>query len=171
MSRCSCVTSCLCNFEWYMCVLCVSLVQKASSALGYGVRFNAVCPWFVQTDLLGGLEDKLGRFLPMSDATQQIVAQGTLTWVSRLPVWSQLKRANWHWSLYNMTSCVNRQFGFCLELRFHPIVSVSSTSQVAHGCLELVTDETKNEAILKINIPGNEYQTYPELNVEDKTGA
>ncbi|XP_075878490.1 15-hydroxyprostaglandin dehydrogenase [NAD(+)]-like [Nelusetta ayraudi] len=91
-------------------------MAKASSTLGYGVRFNAVCPWFVQTDLLTGFKDKLGRFVPLLDATQQVIAQGTL-----------------------------------------------STSQIALGCLELVADETKNDAVLQISIPGNEYLTLPEL--------
>lgn len=66
---------------------------------------------------------------------------------------------------------VDRQSGLCLKLRFNPNFSDSSPSQVALGCLELVTDETKNDAILTINISGNEYVTLPELNVKGKTGV
>lgn len=65
---------------------------------------------------------------------------------------------------------VDRQSGLCFESRFNPNFSDSSPSQVALGCLELITDESKNEAALLINIAGNEYMTLPELNVEDKTG-
>lgn len=50
-------------------------------------------------------------------------------------------------------------------------MSDSSPCQVALGCLELVSDETKNEAVLMIKLTGSEYLTLPELNVEGTTGV
>ncbi|XP_037324267.2 15-hydroxyprostaglandin dehydrogenase [NAD(+)] [Pungitius pungitius] len=45
----------------------------ASTASGYGVRFNVVCPGFVQTDLFSALKTNLGRFSNMGDATEQLM--------------------------------------------------------------------------------------------------
>lgn len=83
---------------------------------------------------------------------------------SLIPVWSQLG------AVHCMASGVNGQLGLCLELRFYPNVSDSSTSQIALAVLELVTDETKNDTILQINMEGNEYLTLPELDFGDKAG-
>lgn len=83
---------------------------------------------------------------------------------SLIPVWRELG------AVHCMASGVNRQLGLCLELRFYPNVSDSSTSQIALDVLELVTDETKNDAVLQINMQGNEYLTLPELDFGDEAG-
>uniref|UniRef100_A0A8C6Q0L6 15-hydroxyprostaglandin dehydrogenase [NAD(+)] n=1 Tax=Nothobranchius furzeri TaxID=105023 RepID=A0A8C6Q0L6_NOTFU len=41
----------------------------ASDQLGYGIRFNAICPGFVQTDLLAGIPDRLGQFSELGEST------------------------------------------------------------------------------------------------------
>ncbi|GLD46708.1 15-hydroxyprostaglandin dehydrogenase [NAD(+)] [Lates japonicus] len=45
----------------------------ASTASGYGVRFNALCPSFVQTNLLSTLTSELGQFANLAEATQQLI--------------------------------------------------------------------------------------------------
>ncbi|TNN38194.1 15-hydroxyprostaglandin dehydrogenase [NAD(+)] [Liparis tanakae] len=47
-------------------------MAAASVASGYGVRFNALCPGFVQTDLFSAIESNLGRFAHLAAATQQL---------------------------------------------------------------------------------------------------
>jgi len=64
-----------------VCV-CVSFLQAASTASGYGVRFNALCPGFVQTDLFSAIKSNLGRFSHLAAATQQQVELlGVVGWV------------------------------------------------------------------------------------------
>ncbi|XP_040908168.1 15-hydroxyprostaglandin dehydrogenase [NAD(+)]-like [Toxotes jaculatrix] len=53
-------------------------MAAASSASGYGIRFNALCPTFVQTDLFSAILDRLGQFSHLADATQQFVDKGVL---------------------------------------------------------------------------------------------
>ncbi|XP_056264181.1 15-hydroxyprostaglandin dehydrogenase [NAD(+)]-like [Pseudoliparis swirei] len=48
-------------------------MAAASTASGYGVRFNALCPGFVQTDLFSAIKSNLGRFSHLAAATQQQV--------------------------------------------------------------------------------------------------
>lgn len=60
--------------------MCVFL-QAASTASGYGVRFNVLCPGFVQTDLFSTILDKLGQFSNLADVTQKYADQGVLKWV------------------------------------------------------------------------------------------
>ncbi|XP_010790310.1 15-hydroxyprostaglandin dehydrogenase [NAD(+)]-like isoform X1 [Notothenia coriiceps] len=54
-------------------------MAAASTAAGYGVRFNAVCPGFVQTELLTGLSNKLGQFSQLADEFQRNAEKSTLT--------------------------------------------------------------------------------------------
>ncbi|XP_037543213.1 15-hydroxyprostaglandin dehydrogenase [NAD(+)] [Nematolebias whitei] len=44
----------------------------ASEELGYGIRFNAVCPGFVQTDLLLKIPDGLGQFQALGESLEQM---------------------------------------------------------------------------------------------------
>ncbi|KAM9846751.1 15-hydroxyprostaglandin dehydrogenase [NAD(+)]-like [Aulostomus maculatus] len=48
-------------------------MAAASAMSGYGVRFNAICPGFVQTDLFSNIPTKLGQFSHLAEATQQLV--------------------------------------------------------------------------------------------------
>ncbi|XP_068587697.1 15-hydroxyprostaglandin dehydrogenase [NAD(+)]-like [Cebidichthys violaceus] len=48
-------------------------MAAASTASGYGIRFNALCPGFVQTDLFTAIKTNLGQFSHMTDATEQLV--------------------------------------------------------------------------------------------------
>ncbi|XP_040908166.1 15-hydroxyprostaglandin dehydrogenase [NAD(+)]-like isoform X2 [Toxotes jaculatrix] len=48
-------------------------MAAASAASGYGIRINALCPGFVQTDLLSDATSKLGRFSHLADVSQQLV--------------------------------------------------------------------------------------------------
>ncbi|CAJ1063664.1 -hydroxyprostaglandin dehydrogenase [Notolabrus celidotus] [Xyrichtys novacula] len=58
----------------------VSINLAASSASGYGIRVNAVCPSFVQTELFANILDKLGQFSHLADATKGMVEKfGTLS--------------------------------------------------------------------------------------------
>uniref|UniRef100_A0A3Q0RVQ3 15-hydroxyprostaglandin dehydrogenase [NAD(+)] n=1 Tax=Amphilophus citrinellus TaxID=61819 RepID=A0A3Q0RVQ3_AMPCI len=52
----------------------------ASVASGYGIRINALCPGFVQTDLFSAIQSKLGQFSAMAGATQELIEKlGVLT--------------------------------------------------------------------------------------------
>ncbi|KAM4546055.1 15-hydroxyprostaglandin dehydrogenase [NAD(+)] [Odontesthes bonariensis] len=52
----------------------------ASEASGYGIRFNVLCPSFVQTDFLTSIPQKLGQFSHLGDATQKLIdTLGVLT--------------------------------------------------------------------------------------------
>ncbi|XP_053188374.1 15-hydroxyprostaglandin dehydrogenase [NAD(+)]-like [Scomber japonicus] len=53
-------------------------MAAASTASGYGVRFCALCPGFVQTDLCSTILDNLGQFSHLADATQKYVDQGVM---------------------------------------------------------------------------------------------
>ncbi|XP_028276850.1 15-hydroxyprostaglandin dehydrogenase [NAD(+)]-like [Parambassis ranga] len=48
-------------------------MAAASVASGYGIRFNALCPGFVQTELMSNIVDRLGRFSHLTDATHKLV--------------------------------------------------------------------------------------------------
>ncbi|XP_068587694.1 15-hydroxyprostaglandin dehydrogenase [NAD(+)]-like isoform X2 [Cebidichthys violaceus] len=48
-------------------------MAAASTASGYGIRFNALCPAFVQTDLLTNFSDKLGQFSQLAAETRTFV--------------------------------------------------------------------------------------------------
>ncbi|XP_076024829.1 15-hydroxyprostaglandin dehydrogenase [NAD(+)]-like [Genypterus blacodes] len=48
-------------------------VAAASALSGYGVRINALCPGFVQTDLFSSLPTSLSRFTHLAEAAQQLV--------------------------------------------------------------------------------------------------
>uniref|UniRef100_A0A8C6T295 Uncharacterized protein n=1 Tax=Neogobius melanostomus TaxID=47308 RepID=A0A8C6T295_9GOBI len=45
----------------------------ASLGSDYGVRFNALCPGFVETDLLTSIPERLGKFSHMQELTQRLV--------------------------------------------------------------------------------------------------
>ncbi|GAA6232101.1 15-hydroxyprostaglandin dehydrogenase [NAD(+)]-like [Lates japonicus] len=53
-------------------------MAAASAASGYGIRFNALCPTFVQTDLFSAILDRLGQFSHLADATQKYIDTGVL---------------------------------------------------------------------------------------------
>ncbi|XP_061819002.1 15-hydroxyprostaglandin dehydrogenase [NAD(+)]-like isoform X1 [Nerophis lumbriciformis] len=44
-----------------------------SARLGYGVRFNALCPALVQTDIFSGLQAKMGPFCQLEGPTREVV--------------------------------------------------------------------------------------------------
>ncbi|XP_059207597.1 15-hydroxyprostaglandin dehydrogenase [NAD(+)]-like isoform X2 [Centropristis striata] len=43
-------------------------MAEASTASGYGIRFNAICPSFVQTELFSGPLSRLGQFIHLAPA-------------------------------------------------------------------------------------------------------
>ncbi|XP_059207594.1 15-hydroxyprostaglandin dehydrogenase [NAD(+)]-like [Centropristis striata] len=45
----------------------------ASTVSGYGIRFNVVCPSFIQTELFSSIPSKLGQFIHLAPATQAVV--------------------------------------------------------------------------------------------------
>uniref|UniRef100_A0A3Q2W9B2 15-hydroxyprostaglandin dehydrogenase [NAD(+)]-like n=1 Tax=Haplochromis burtoni TaxID=8153 RepID=A0A3Q2W9B2_HAPBU len=45
----------------------------ASVASGYGIRMNALCPGFVQTDLFSSIKSKLGQFSNLAGANQELI--------------------------------------------------------------------------------------------------
>ncbi|XP_008288267.1 15-hydroxyprostaglandin dehydrogenase [NAD(+)]-like [Stegastes partitus] len=47
-------------------------MAMASTASGYGIRFNAVCPGFVQTDLQANIPVNLGQFSQLRDIAKQL---------------------------------------------------------------------------------------------------
>ncbi|XP_027886887.1 15-hydroxyprostaglandin dehydrogenase [NAD(+)]-like [Xiphophorus couchianus] len=54
-------------------------MAAASEASGYGIRFNAVCPGFVQTDLITNIPVRLGQFSNLAAATHKLVdVMGTI---------------------------------------------------------------------------------------------
>lgn len=46
--------------------------QGASEVSGYGIRFNALCPTFVQTDLIANASANLGPFSHLAEVAGQI---------------------------------------------------------------------------------------------------
>lgn len=48
-------------------------MAAASEAAGYGIRFNAVCPAFVQTNLMTNIPVRLGQFSNLARASQKLV--------------------------------------------------------------------------------------------------
>ncbi|KAK2828062.1 hypothetical protein Q5P01_019096 [Channa striata] len=50
----------------------------ASAASGYGIRFNALCPGFVQTDLLSNILARLGPFSHLEALTQTFMDKGVI---------------------------------------------------------------------------------------------
>ncbi|XP_077402166.1 15-hydroxyprostaglandin dehydrogenase [NAD(+)]-like [Vanacampus margaritifer] len=48
-------------------------MASASSVVGFGIRFNALCPALVQTELLASLSAKLGQFTILEEATRQLM--------------------------------------------------------------------------------------------------
>ncbi|XP_029304310.1 15-hydroxyprostaglandin dehydrogenase [NAD(+)]-like [Cottoperca gobio] len=48
-------------------------MAAASTASGYGIRFNSLCPSFVQTDLFTTTKSNLGQFSNLADMTQLII--------------------------------------------------------------------------------------------------
>lgn len=48
-------------------------MASASTASGYGIRVNAVCPVFVQTDLFSTIPSNLGPYSHLADETQQVI--------------------------------------------------------------------------------------------------
>ncbi|KAM9348576.1 15-hydroxyprostaglandin dehydrogenase [NAD(+)]-like [Symphorus nematophorus] len=47
-------------------------MAAASTASGYGIRFNAICPGLVQTDLFSNILDRLGQFSHLADITKKM---------------------------------------------------------------------------------------------------
>ncbi|XP_061558663.1 15-hydroxyprostaglandin dehydrogenase [NAD(+)] [Phycodurus eques] len=45
----------------------------ASTMAGFGIRFNALCPTLVQTELLASLSEKLGQFTLLEEPTRQLL--------------------------------------------------------------------------------------------------
>ncbi|KAK2828064.1 hypothetical protein Q5P01_019098 [Channa striata] len=51
----------------------------ASAASGYGIRFNVICPSFVQTEFLSDPNSKMGQFSHLADVIEQMISKaGTL---------------------------------------------------------------------------------------------
>ncbi|KAF7670287.1 hypothetical protein LDENG_00300010 [Lucifuga dentata] len=48
-------------------------MAAASAESGYGIRFNALCPAFAQTDLFTSIPDKLAHFSHLAEVTQKLV--------------------------------------------------------------------------------------------------
>ncbi|KAK2828063.1 hypothetical protein Q5P01_019097 [Channa striata] len=59
-------------------------MAAASAVSGYGVRCNAICPHFVQTDLITNIKSKLGQFSHLDDATNQMMENTGLLTVSEV---------------------------------------------------------------------------------------
>ncbi|KAM6907464.1 15-hydroxyprostaglandin dehydrogenase [NAD(+)] [Xenentodon cancila] len=48
-------------------------MAAASKVSDYGIRFNALCPGFVQTDLLANIPTRLGQFSHLADKSSQLL--------------------------------------------------------------------------------------------------
>ncbi|XP_059207596.1 15-hydroxyprostaglandin dehydrogenase [NAD(+)]-like isoform X1 [Centropristis striata] len=48
-------------------------MAEASTASGYGIRLNFICPSFVQTELFSSLPSQMGQFIHLAPATQALV--------------------------------------------------------------------------------------------------
>ncbi|CAB1418860.1 unnamed protein product [Pleuronectes platessa] len=53
-------------------------MAAASTASGYGIRFNALCPGLVQTDLFTHMIDRLGQFSHLADIIAKPAEKGAL---------------------------------------------------------------------------------------------
>lgn len=56
----------------------------ASLGSDYGIRFNALCPGFVDTELFTNIPEKLGRFSHLNEMTQGLVKNFGIMSVSRV---------------------------------------------------------------------------------------
>ncbi|XP_060911423.1 15-hydroxyprostaglandin dehydrogenase [NAD(+)] [Labrus mixtus] len=59
-------------------------MAAASSALGYSVRINALCPSLVQTDLFSNIPARLGKFSVLADAIKQLAEKNEILSVSEV---------------------------------------------------------------------------------------
>ncbi|XP_076606900.1 15-hydroxyprostaglandin dehydrogenase [NAD(+)]-like [Chaetodon auriga] len=59
-------------------------MAAASVASGYGIRVNALCPTFVQTELFSSISAKLGQYCQLADATLQLVEKIGMTTVDEV---------------------------------------------------------------------------------------
>ncbi|XP_034539716.1 15-hydroxyprostaglandin dehydrogenase [NAD(+)] [Notolabrus celidotus] len=59
-------------------------MAAASTASGYGVRLNAVCPSFVQTELFSNILDRLGNLSHLADATKEMAEKFGMLSVSQV---------------------------------------------------------------------------------------
>ncbi|CAN9501155.1 unnamed protein product [Ophioblennius macclurei] len=59
-------------------------MAEASAASGYGLRFNAVCPGFVQTDMISNVMSRLGRWSHLTKETQERVEKVGIISVSEV---------------------------------------------------------------------------------------
>ncbi|KAM8835058.1 15-hydroxyprostaglandin dehydrogenase [NAD(+)]-like [Synchiropus picturatus] len=57
-------------------------MAMASTISGYGVRFNAVCPCFVQTELYEKIPERLGQFTPLNEVVKSLVEKVAVIQVS-----------------------------------------------------------------------------------------
>ncbi|XP_029303938.1 15-hydroxyprostaglandin dehydrogenase [NAD(+)]-like isoform X2 [Cottoperca gobio] len=53
-------------------------MAAASTASGYGIRFNTLCPFLVQTDLFSCMWDRLGQFSHMAGEAKKHADKGVL---------------------------------------------------------------------------------------------
>ncbi|KAK0131148.1 15-hydroxyprostaglandin dehydrogenase [NAD(+)] [Merluccius polli] len=61
-------------------------MADASKESGYGIRFNLICPTFVQTDILNALQSPaiLGQFSNLEDSTKKLMEQHGILDVSQV---------------------------------------------------------------------------------------
>ncbi|XP_061595144.1 15-hydroxyprostaglandin dehydrogenase [NAD(+)] [Cololabis saira] len=59
-------------------------MAAASKVSGYGIRFNALCPGFVQTELLDDMATKLGQFSHLADHSNQFLETSGVLSVSEV---------------------------------------------------------------------------------------
>ncbi|XP_040005709.1 15-hydroxyprostaglandin dehydrogenase [NAD(+)] [Xiphias gladius] len=59
-------------------------MAAASTVSGYGIRVNALCPSFVQTELSSTITSKLGQFSHLAAATQQCIEKTRILSVSEV---------------------------------------------------------------------------------------
>ncbi|XP_072302121.1 15-hydroxyprostaglandin dehydrogenase [NAD(+)]-like [Eucyclogobius newberryi] len=59
-------------------------MAMASLGSDYGVRFNALCPSFVNTDLLRKIPERLGRFAHLNELTQGLLSNFGVMSVSKV---------------------------------------------------------------------------------------
>ncbi|CAG5871472.1 15-hydroxyprostaglandin dehydrogenase [NAD(+)]-like isoform 1-T1 [Menidia menidia] len=53
-------------------------MAAASSALGYGIRFNVICPGLVQTNLFSTILENLGQFSQLAGVIKKICRKGSI---------------------------------------------------------------------------------------------
>ncbi|XP_072301760.1 15-hydroxyprostaglandin dehydrogenase [NAD(+)]-like [Eucyclogobius newberryi] len=113
-------------------------MAMASLGSDSDVRFIALCPSFVNTDLLRKIPESLGRFAHLNELTQGLLSN------------------------IGVMRHEQKEVELCASFRFMQTGLVNtSVSRVGEALIELLSEETKTGAALIVMPEGNKYAAFP----------